>query len=684
MEVYDDDGKYKQVAPGGDGQSIQSNNISIKSYRSNRSTSIDHLYDSQSTMFSTAAIETELTRSQLRSRWMVLCMSCIVLFGSYYSYDNPAALHTHLKNYLHETEDYEIYFNRLYSVYSFPNIFLPFFGGSIVDRTGAPLCAVIFSGLLLLGQIIFALGTHLRSWGVMLVGRTIYGLGGENIAVAQSVLLAEWFSGSTELSLAFGASLSISRLGSVLNNFVSPVVANKVSTPSAIWIGVMANALSVCISVLIAFVDKNAEEKCDLANIYANSRVVSILSDLSPASARMDDDANDFHVREMNRPELSFEAAKHLQRIVDRQSIKLSDIFKFGKLFWYLCFSCSVVYGCILPFNNVAQGILLERDYFTIPPTECVLTFPDQCSSGTLAKLGGNEPVQINGFECTSDSISPILPNSINMTDLNNDSYDYNNYVFDPLDIYNVNCNDNFWKSGCAENFCNAQEYATEKSGRIMSIPYIVSAFLSPFLGHFVDRVGYRSIFITLSPTILVVVHVVLGFSNASPIFPLILQGVAFSIFAAVIWPSVPLCVERKHAGTAFGVMTSVQNIGLTLFPIFVADLHQTGHDRFIPDVEILFIVLALKGVASGGFLIFADLMMGGTLTRGNLCGFMKLETESNNGDLEMPNAYRVHIKTKMSIPDIVPTEGEGTFGDVDLADGDDSSSSRNVVGTLT
>mmetsp|Transcript_22965 Transcript_22965/g.35382 ORF Transcript_22965/g.35382 Transcript_22965/m.35382 type:complete len:680 (-) Transcript_22965:30-2069(-) len=664
---------YHNDEQGADGQSIGSNNnanISVKSY-SSTSTYAGHEQSNSPSIISTFATETELTRSHLRSRWLVLCMSCIVLFGSYYSYDNPAALHTHLKNYLHETEDYEIYFNRLYSVYSFPNIFLPFFGGSIVDRTGAPLCAVIFSGLLLLGQIIFAVGTHLRSWGLMLIGRTVYGLGGENIAVAQSVLLAEWFSGSTELSLAFGASLSISRLGSVLNNFISPVLANKVSTPSALWVGVMANALSVCISVLIAFVDKNAEEKCDLANIYASSRVASILSDLSPASATMDDDANDgFHGRQMSRPELSFEAARHLQRIVDRQSITLSDIFKFGKLFWYLCFSCSVVYGCILPFNNVAQGILLERDYFTIPPTKCVLTFPDQCSSGNLAKLGGNEPVQIDGLECTNDSISPILPSSINMTNLDNDSYDYDNYLFDPLDIYNVNCNDDFWKAGCTENFCKAQEFATEKAGRIMSIPYIVSAFLSPFLGHFVDRVGYRSIFITLSPTILVIVHVVLGFSNTSPVFPLILQGVAFSIFAAVIWPSVPLCVERKHAGTAFGVMTSVQNIGLTLFPIFVADLHQTGHDRFIPDVEILFIVLALKGVASGGMLIFADLMLGGTLTRGHLCGSSKMYTEADKGDLEMSTPQNLSS-------DIEPAEKEDKdeFGDVDLADENDSDS---------
>ena len=447
----------------------------------------------------------ELTRSQLNSRWLVLVLSCIVLFGSFYSYDNPAALHTQLKNHMHEFEDYEIYFNRLYSVCSFPNIFLPFFGGSIVDQVGASVCAIIFSILLLVGQIIFATGSHLRSWTVMLVGRTIYGLGQENIAIAQSVLLADWFVGSRALSLAFGVSLSISRLGSVLNNFVSPVVANAISTPSSIWIGVIANALSVCMSVVIAVVDKNAEEQCSDANLFAKKRVNDILSDLDGDNNKIGHENEDWNAE--YSPELSFEAARHLQRIIDRKSVKWSDILNFGQLFWFLCFSCSMVYGCILPFNNVAQGILLERDYFRIPPEQCMLTFPDQCSSGSLAPDGGNSLIETEEFNCVGKNIAPVLPSSINMTNLDDVTYDYSNYEYSPLDIYDVNCNDKFWRYGCTESFCDAQANAIEKASQIMSIPYLVSALLSPFLGHAVDRIGFRSQLITLSSVILVVVH---------------------------------------------------------------------------------------------------------------------------------------------------------------------------------
>lgn len=44
------------------------------------------------------------------------------------------------------------------------------------------------------------------------------------------------------------------------------------------------------------------------------------------------------------------------------------------------------------------------------------------------------------------------------------------------------------------------------------------------------------------------------------------IMGIAFSLVPAVMWPSVALIVESKKLGTAYGVMTMIQNIGLALF----------------------------------------------------------------------------------------------------------------------
>ena len=44
-------------------------------------------------------------------------------------------------------------------------------------------------------QVVFSLGISIHSWPLMFVGRFIFGLGGENLVVANSALLADWFKG---------------------------------------------------------------------------------------------------------------------------------------------------------------------------------------------------------------------------------------------------------------------------------------------------------------------------------------------------------------------------------------------------------------------------------------------------------------------------------------------------------
>lgn len=142
-------------------------------------------------------------KSESGLRWLILCLTCIVMIGNYYCYDIPASLHTQLKNYLpalspdsrSNSNRFEILFSLLYSVYSVPNIFLPFLGGFFVDRFGVRICLLCFVFLILLGQGIFSYGLVYQSWGIMLFGRVIYGLGGESLGVANGALLSEWFKG---------------------------------------------------------------------------------------------------------------------------------------------------------------------------------------------------------------------------------------------------------------------------------------------------------------------------------------------------------------------------------------------------------------------------------------------------------------------------------------------------------
>ena len=68
-----------------------------------------------------------------------------------------------------------------------------------------------------------------------------------------------------------------------------------------------------------------------------------------------------------------------------------------------------------------------------------------------------------------------------------------------------------------------------------------------------------------LGALLMIPCYLVLGFSSISPAFPMILLGAAFVLVPAAMWPAVPLIVEKNRVGTAFGLMTMIQNIGLAV-----------------------------------------------------------------------------------------------------------------------
>ena len=136
----------------------------------------------------------KLEKSKLAVRWLMLALTSVLMMGSYYCYDNPAALYKNLQARFFYEEAFDYYFDLLYSVYSLPNIVLPMAGGMLVDRWGVNMSLNLFACLILAGQVIVAAGCALSSLPIMLLGRAIFGLGGESISVAQSAMITQWFS----------------------------------------------------------------------------------------------------------------------------------------------------------------------------------------------------------------------------------------------------------------------------------------------------------------------------------------------------------------------------------------------------------------------------------------------------------------------------------------------------------
>ncbi len=99
-----------------------------------------------------------LERPQSLWRWLILVLGCAMMVGLYYATDIPAALYTQIKDHMDNPDDYAINFSLLYTLYSSPNLIIPFFGGFLVDRylNNTILCLLIALTLFLDLDIVIA------------------------------------------------------------------------------------------------------------------------------------------------------------------------------------------------------------------------------------------------------------------------------------------------------------------------------------------------------------------------------------------------------------------------------------------------------------------------------------------------------------------------------------------------
>ena len=112
----------------------------------------------------------------------------------------------------------------------------------------------------------------------------------------------------------------------------------------------------------------------------------------------------------------------------------------------------------------------------------------------------------------------------------------------------------------------------------------IGAAFLTPFLGYFLDRYGKGASMLMLGALLMIGCH--LTFALVLPVYPetwlaftaIVVLGVSFSLVPAALWPSVPKIMDKRYLGSAYSLIFWVQNIGLSLFPILIGYVLQKAN----------------------------------------------------------------------------------------------------------
>ncbi len=66
----------------------------------------------------------------------------------------------------------------------------------MIDKIGARSVLVITAVICVIGQAVFSMGGIGNVFGIMLLGRIVFGIGGEVLHAAQNTLISNWFRAS--------------------------------------------------------------------------------------------------------------------------------------------------------------------------------------------------------------------------------------------------------------------------------------------------------------------------------------------------------------------------------------------------------------------------------------------------------------------------------------------------------
>ena len=118
--------------------------------------------------------------------------------------------------------------------------------------------------------------------------------------------------------------------------------------------------------------------------------------------------------------------------------------------------------------------------------------------------------------------------------------------------------------------FQEAHGVTREYAGFLSSLLTLSAMIFTPLFGLLSDFIGKRSLLMMVGSLLIIPVYLMMGYTTINLVLPMSIMGIAFSLVPAIMWPSVSLVTKPSKLGTAYGLMTMIQNIGLFGFNIII------------------------------------------------------------------------------------------------------------------
>jgi MFS family permease len=119
---------------------------------------------------------------------------------------------------------------------------------------------------------------------------------------------------------------------------------------------------------------------------------------------------------------------------------------------------------------------------------------------------------------------------------------------------------------------------AHERAGFFNSLLPFSAMIATPLFGLLSDKIGKRAFLMMFGSILLMPVYFMMGYTNVSLFVPVCMMGVAFSLIPAVMWPSVAYIVDQNRLGTAYALMTLIQQIGFFILNLLIGKANDYSH----------------------------------------------------------------------------------------------------------
>jgi len=219
-------GGSAKATAGGLGGSIESS--LIESFRPNSTPSSKNVWDDDARKFrwDKPSRLIRCHRGGACFRFSLLFLSVLIVFSGYFQFDLPAI--TAEKMYIKfdiGAAEYSIIFVG----YSISNTIVPLLSGPFFGKFGKWRGVTLIAITITFGIAVVWLGVLMggkAGYNVLVLGRTIYGLGGESVFVGVDILVTKWFQGA-EIGFAYGLIQAAGQAGSFTALYSVPTLVKS-------------------------------------------------------------------------------------------------------------------------------------------------------------------------------------------------------------------------------------------------------------------------------------------------------------------------------------------------------------------------------------------------------------------------------------------------------------------------